>query len=144
MGMTGLRSLDQSVMTTKEWLKDVMWEAHLDDEEDAYVITRAVLQVLRDRFRIDDAVEFGAQLPMILRGVYYDGWDPSGKPEKIRSQQEFLNRVEEHIGPRQIDARRATTAVLRVLDKHMTAGEINDVKSTLPHEILELWETEEY
>jgi len=142
MGMTGLRSFDQSLVTTKQWLKDLMAELSTDDEELAYHAIRAVLHALRDRMRIDDAVEFGAQLPMLLRGVYYEGWDPSDKPEKIRNLELFYEKVDKELRPRDVNPQRACIGVFRVLENHMSPGAINDLKSTLPHVLKEIWPVE--
>ncbi|MFH0925660.1 MAG: DUF2267 domain-containing protein [bacterium] len=138
MGMTGLRSLDQSLITTKEWLNDLKQELCLEDEQDAYVIMRAVIHALRDRLPIDEAVDLGAQLPMLLRGVYYDGWDPTGKPIKIKSQSEFLAYVEEGlIG--EIDSLTITKGVFKILQKRISNGEIKDIKNNFPKDLLPLW-----
>ena len=32
-------------------------------------------------------MHLGAQLPMLLRGLYYEGWHMAGKPTKDRSAQ---------------------------------------------------------
>jgi hypothetical protein len=36
-----------------------------------------MLHVLRDRLTIQEAVQPGAQLPMLIRGLYWEGWDPA-------------------------------------------------------------------
>ena len=69
--------------------------SHLD-KADAYKALRAVLQTLRDRLPMQEAVHFGAQLPMLLRGLYYEGWKPAQTPIKM-SREEFLQAVGEKI-----------------------------------------------
>lgn len=135
---TGVRTFDQSLETTREWLQAVQEQMGLDDEQRAFRILRAVLQALRDRLTVEEAAQFAAQLPMLLQGVYYHGWTPTGKPLKIRSRQEFLDRVAEGL-MRQHDPEEACRTVFRVLEERMPGGVIEDVKRILPEPIRELW-----
>ena len=68
------------------------------------------------------------QLPMLVRGIYYEAWHPAGKPEKIRSRDEFLSRISAHFSrTRPINAEHAARAVFQVLQDHVSAGEIREV-----------------
>ena len=138
MTTTGVRTFDQSLETTKEWLQEVQELMGLDDEQRAFRVLRAVLQALRDRLTVEEAAQFAAQLPMLLQGVYYHGWTPAGKPLKIRSRQEFLDRVAEGL-MREHDPEEACRTVFRVLEDKMPGGEIEDVKRILPQPIRDLW-----
>jgi uncharacterized protein (DUF2267 family) len=138
MTTTGVRTFDHSLETTKEWLREVQDLMGLDDEQRAFRVLRAVLQTLRDRLTIEEAAQFAAQLPMFLQGVYYHGWTPTGKPIKIRSREEFLDRVAEGL-MREHDPEEACRAVFRVLEERMPGGEIEDVKRILPEPIRDLW-----
>jgi uncharacterized protein (DUF2267 family) len=110
----------------------------LDDEQRAFRFMRAVLQTLRDRLTVEEATQFAAQLPVLLQGVYYHGWTPTGKPLKIRSRQEFLDKVAEGL-IRQHDPEEACRTVFRVLEEKMPGGVIEDVKRILPEPIRDLW-----
>jgi uncharacterized protein (DUF2267 family) len=138
MTTTGVRTFDQSLETTKEWLQEVQEQMGLDDEQRAFRVMRAVLQTLRDRLTVEEAAQFAAQLPMLLQGVYFHGWTPTGKPLKIRSRQEFLDRVAEGL-LREHDPEEACRTVFRVLEEKMPGGEIEDVKRILPEPIRDLW-----
>jgi len=138
MTTTGVRTFDQSLETTREWLQDVQEQMELDDEQRAFRVMRAVLQTLRDRLTVEEAAQFAAQLPMLLQGVYYHGWTPAGKPAKIRSRAEFLDKVAEGL-LRQHDPEEACHVVFRVLERRMPGGEIEDVKRILPASIRDLW-----
>jgi uncharacterized protein (DUF2267 family) len=135
---TGVTSFDQSLNTTVGWLKDLQEEMGLDDEQRAFRVMRAVLHALRDRLTIEEVADFAAQLPMLLQGVYYHGWTPRGKPQKIRSRDEFLDRVSENL-MREHDPEEAVRAVFLVLERRMPGGEIEDVKGILPGPIRDLW-----
>jgi uncharacterized protein (DUF2267 family) len=135
---TGVRTFDQSLETTREWLHAVQEQMGLDDEQRAFRVLRAVLQTLRDRLTVEEAAQFAAQLPMLLQGVYYHGWTPTGKPLKIRSRQEFLDKVADGL-MRQHDPEKACRTVFGVLEEKMPGGVIEDVKRILPEPIRDLW-----
>lgn len=142
MSVTGIPTLDHTLSATKEWLKEVREELRLDNEEEALKAIGAVLQALRDRLTVEEAVDLAAQLPMLLQGVYYQRWQPVGKPLKLRSQQEFYQQVAKDMGMHKetkLDPQHIVPGVFRVLEKHISRGEIADVKSTLPAELLQLW-----
>jgi uncharacterized protein (DUF2267 family) len=140
MSATGLDVFDKTVQTTNPWLKEIM-EVTGPDRRKAYRVLAAVLHALRDRLTVDEAAQLGVQLPILVRGLYYDQWHhPSGKPERLRHKEEFLAPVAtelDDIGP--INPENATRAVCSVLEHHIAPGEIENVKATLPTHIRELW-----
>src|ERR1700745_3712013 len=71
---------DHTIQLTNLWLKKLIEEHHLRDRHQAYSALRAVLHALRDRLTPEQAVHFAAQLPIIVRGVYYEGWHLTAKP----------------------------------------------------------------
>jgi uncharacterized protein (DUF2267 family) len=116
-----------------------MVELGSQDRHLAYVALRATLHALRDRLTIEEAVHLGAQLPMLIRGFYYEGWTLSGKPGR-EHRAGFLSAVRECFGPDvALDPERVARAVLKVLAHHVTAGEIEDVKQLLPKDLRDLW-----
>ncbi len=137
---TGLAVLDTSLNKTKEWLKDIQEQLGIG-EEDAYAAARAVFQTLRDRLTVEESAELAAQMPMMLVGVFYDGWDPTGKPEKIRTKEAFLDLVDKRLTGR-MDPEKATRVVLGVLSKRISRGEVEDIKVNLSKKLLELWPEE--
>lgn len=135
MSETGLRQFDETLQATHIWLKDIMSEIG-EDRQVAYHALKAVLQTLRDRLTVEEAAHLGAQLPLLLRGVYYDGYRPAAQPHKSRTCDEFLQEVEQYMdGMRPIDVEEATRTVLKVLESHVSPGEVQQVKHMLPEEI---------
>ena len=140
MSATGPRVFDSTIQTTNIWLDELMREMAWDDRHKAYHALRAVLHTLRDRLPVNEAMQLAAQLPMLVRGFYFEGWNPQNKPVKERSQDVFLSHVgDAFLFDVEADARKITRAVLGVLSRHVTSGEIEDVKGILPHDIRELW-----
>jgi uncharacterized protein (DUF2267 family) len=140
MSLTGLAPFDSTIQTTNIWLNDVQEELGWLDHHRAYHALRAVLHALRDRLSVDLATGLAAQLPMLVRGFYYEGWHPHGKPVKERHKDEFLAHVTEAFREDPYaDPEHVTRAVFRVLSKHVTGGEIERVKGSLPAELRSLW-----
>jgi uncharacterized protein (DUF2267 family) len=139
MSIRSVDSVERSVHKTNEWLKQMAAELGNEDREDAWRLLKAYLQVLRDELTADEAAQLAAQLPTVLRGAFYEGFDPGHQAAKLRHRDEFLARVAERAqlpGPE--EAARAAEAATRVLKNHVTAGEIDDVLSQLPSEVREL------
>ena len=138
MSATGLAVFDETVQKTNEWLKEIA-QALGSDRHRAYQALRAVLHCLRDRLTINEAAQLGDQLPMLVRGIYYEAWHPAGKPEKIRTREEFLARIATHLSHAPIEPEDAARAVFQVLEKHVASGEISEVIQVLPQDIRTLW-----
>lgn len=140
MSATGLKVFDSTIQTTNIWLDDLMRELGWDDRHRAYHALSVVLHTLRDRLPVNEVAQFAAQLPMLVRGFFYEGWHPSGKPVKERKQEEFIAHISEAFAlDVNADPEKITRGVFKVLRKHLTGGETQDIKHCLPHEIRELW-----
>lgn len=135
---TGFENIDKTVHLTQSWLKEIELEGHFDSRQEAYASLRATLHTLRDRLPVDEATHLGAQLPMLIRGIYYEGWKPSQTPETLRSPGEFERRVRERLeGQANVDARMAIRSVFTVLDRQISQGQIEDIRSNLPDDMLQ-------
>lgn len=143
MSYTGVSAFDSTIQTTNVWLNDVMDRLGWTDKHRAYHALRAVLHALRDRLSVDHAAALGAQLPLLVRGFYYEGWHPSGKPIKERTNDEFLAHIAMAFRDTDaIDAEEVARAVFQVIAKHVSPGEIKHIKLTLPGELRSLWSEE--
>jgi uncharacterized protein (DUF2267 family) len=139
---TGVRNLDNSIDLTNVWLRDILSQLKWQSKESAYQALRGTLHAIRDRLPVEEAVDLASQLPLMIKGVYYDGWTLRDKPEKFKKE-EFARRVhaqfefDDNVNPAEV-----IRAVLRVMYRHMGEGEIRDVKFNMPKEIQE-WFPEE-
>jgi uncharacterized protein (DUF2267 family) len=137
---TSLELFDATLQKTDEWLNHLKRLLPTDDRHVAYLALRATLHALRDRITIEEVAQLGAQMPMLVRGFYYEGWDPSGKPLKIRHRQEFLDRVTSELAyVNDRDPEEIVRAVFTLLVQRVSYGEIEDVKHVLPEDIRDLW-----
>lgn len=134
------RNFNATLQKTYEWLEDVENALPFGDRQVAYHCLRAVLHVLRDRLTPEEASDLAAELPTILRGVYFEGWSPANKPVKMK-QAEFLDRVKTLLAPVAggLNPEICVSAVLHVLNKRISAGEISDIRGALPRQYRELW-----
>ncbi|MGC2408832.1 MAG: DUF2267 domain-containing protein [Methyloceanibacter sp.] len=137
---TGLDVFDTTVQETNLWLKELMERLGTYDRHRAYSTLRAVLHVLRDRIGPANAIHLGAQLPMLVRGLYYEGWHMGGTPTKERHEAEFIAHVSREL-PRADEAEieDGIRAVFGLLAKKLDFGEVVKVAGVLPKELRERW-----
>jgi len=140
MSTTGLPVFDTTVQETNLWLKAIMESLHTDDRHLAYIALRATLHALRDRIGPENAVHLAAQLPMLVRGLYYEGWRLAASQSKERTRADFLEHVRSEL-PRgsAIDPNVAVRAVFAVMWEKLDLGEVGKVIDRLPPELKELW-----
>jgi uncharacterized protein (DUF2267 family) len=140
MSNTGLPVFDTTVQETNLWLKAIMEGLHTDDRHLAYLALRSTLHALRDRLGPESAVHLAAQLPMLVRGLYYEGWRLAASQSKERTRADFLEHVRSEL-PRgsAIDPNVAARAVFAVMWAKLDLGEIGKVIDPLPEELKELW-----
>jgi uncharacterized protein (DUF2267 family) len=128
--------IDRNVEKTHVWLEEVSKQLGTDDHRQAYRVLRAYLHTLRDRLTVEEAAQLAAQLPDLIRGIYYEGWKPSATPLKYRGLNEFLDRVAAEAElPGETSASYAVGAVSEVLRRHVSAGELDDVRAQLPEDL---------
>jgi uncharacterized protein (DUF2267 family) len=98
-----------------------------------------VLHAVRDHLPVEAVVALGAQLPTLVRGFYYEGWRPAGKPLKDRRRDSFLYHLSTYFDDPSVDSEEVVRAVLRVVSRHVSRGEIENVKHCLPADLRTLW-----
>jgi uncharacterized protein (DUF2267 family) len=136
MSIRSVDAVERSVHKTNEWVKAMAAELGTDDREDAWRLLRADLQVLRDELTVDEAAQLAAQLPMVLRGAFWEGFDPGHQSQKLRHREDYLARVAERAQLRDLtEAARAAQATTRVLSEHISEGELDHVFAQLPGEV---------
>jgi uncharacterized protein (DUF2267 family) len=137
---TRISSLDRSLQKTVAWVRDLAGDLGSADFNRAWAAMRAVIQALRDRLPRDEAAHLGSQLPLVIRCLYFEGWDPSRGPAADRTREEFLTRIAlTLVNVGDLEPEDAARAVFRLLARRITTGEIEDVRSVLPKPVQELW-----
>jgi uncharacterized protein (DUF2267 family) len=140
MSMTGLEVFDTTIHKTNNWLNELMRLLDWREKRRAYEGLRATLHALRDRLTVEETAQLSAQLPMLIRGFYYEQWDPTGKPVRLRHLEDFLSAIEQELTPDYpCDSEAVARAVFALLAARIAEGEIEDVKHVVPTEIRTLW-----
>ncbi len=96
--MSELEMIDRSVEKAHVWLNDMAEELGTDDRQFAYRALRASLHAIRDRLPVEEAAQLAAQMPLLIRGIYYENWRPAATPMTYRDIDSFLERVTEEGG----------------------------------------------
>jgi uncharacterized protein (DUF2267 family) len=136
-----LEIFDASLQKTQVWVNDLISELGWEGRpHKACLALRTALHALRDRLTVEEAVHLGAQLPILIRGIYYEGWKLTGKPVKERHKSEFLEHIAKAFRDDDtVDPEKVMRAVLQVLARHISEGETRNVKHLLPKTLQELW-----
>lgn len=137
---SGLEVFDRSLQTTHIWLNEIIDELGPDKQVAWHALT-AVLRTIRDRVQPELAVHLGAQLPLLIRGAYYDQYRLTWEPERTRSLDDFLDSVVDHmrgIG-RPINPRAALHAVVRTLSRHISEGQVRKIVDAMPESVRRSW-----
>lgn len=142
MADSGLEVIDRAIHETNTWLGEISKEMNHPDRQMAYHALRGVLFTLRDRLPVEEAMHLAAQLPVLIRGFYFEGYRVAGKPVK-HDREAFLHHVSQELQQAGgASAEDATHAVLSVLARNIDEGEVRHLREMLPKDLLTLWPQE--
>jgi uncharacterized protein (DUF2267 family) len=129
-------SMDKTNVILKEIESAYGWPK--EQRNQSYAALRTVLHLLRDRMPVQESAEFAAQLPVLVRGIYFDGWKPEDVPVKL-NRDDFLYEVRQGF-PYDVEGgpERVVQVVLDTLRRHVTQGEWQDVKDTMPNDLAQM------
>jgi uncharacterized protein (DUF2267 family) len=138
MSSSGLEVFDRTVQETNVWLGEITDDLG-PDRQVAYRVLRAVLHALRDRLTVEQAAHLSAQLPMLIRGIYYEAYQPAKTPTAIRSRAEFLSGISNQLSDiRPVDPEDACLSVLGCMHRHLSPGQLEKVIRALPEHVRQL------
>jgi len=138
--MTGHHDFDHAAHEGNLWLRK------LDDRlgplaaGQSYLALRATLHVLRDRLTPEQAVHLSAQLPLAIRGLFFESWKMSRTPTRVHSIDEFCEEVSSHLPAAfSLEIVMAVAAVFDVMWTELDPGEIAKIVDALPRPLHTLW-----
>lgn len=135
---------DQYAAKGNEVLHLITQELEVPSEKAARIL-RSVIQALRNHLSMEESMQFLAQLPMAIKALYVDQWDPRAQAPRIRHVDQFLSEI------RQLDpltagydfgndesAQKAVRSVFKALGYYVSEGEWNNIKALLPKDLKKL------
>ena len=139
MSDLGLNVFDTTVRETHGWLNEI-GESLGPDKQRQYHALRAVLFALRDRMTVDEAFHLSAQLPLLVRGIFWEGYNPTGKPETYRDRAAFLDRVSGwlELSP-PLDPEDSARAVFQAVARNIEPGQLEQVRHMMPEPVRDLF-----
>ncbi len=140
MKTTGITAIDHAPQVVAEWLNLLQQDLGWPDRSRAYLLLRATLHAIRDFLSVDEAADLSAQLPLLIRGIFFDGWVPAKTPAKARSVDDFLDRVTNAFsGDPLAEPDVAVAAVFSVLRRQISPGEYQQVAWAMRKPLRDLW-----
>jgi uncharacterized protein (DUF2267 family) len=135
-----IKAIQKTIQTSSRYLKLMMESGKFRDNNEAFVLLRAALKALRDRVEPGEAIHLGSQLPALLRGFYFEGWDFKGQKSQSRKVEEFLGEVRKHLnGHDNIDLAKTVPEAMKVVLDMIDQGEAVQLLHNIPKEIRELY-----
>lgn len=137
MPTTEIPLIEQSTQKTYAWINDLAQElGRPEDQHYAFRVLRAFLHTLRDRMPVEETAHLAAQLPELLRGVYFEGWRPHATPQRYHDLDSFLERLAKAGDlAGETEAAYAGEAAARVMHRRLAAGELDKVALIMPRPV---------
>lgn len=131
---------ERTVHEAHDWVNELSGRLGWTSERDVLRLLRTVLCNIRDHLPVNEMAQFSAQLPIMLRGMYFEGWQPKNTPTKDRHVADFIAAVEDEVGD-VLDylGTEDITAVFKVINARVSRGEVEDVRANLPQALKDMW-----
>lgn len=139
MSGTSIAVFTQAAQQAQQWVNELADDLDWPQRR-AYHLLRCVLHAVRDWLPQQEMTDLAAQFPALIRGIYFEGWKPLATPVENRRKEDFIARVEAAFANDRLnDPDAAVSAVFRLLDRHISRGEIEEVRNALKKPLQDLW-----
>jgi uncharacterized protein (DUF2267 family) len=139
MTHTTIPTFTQAAQQAQQWVNELAADLNWNERR-AYHLLRSVLHTLRDFLSPEEMADLSAQLPVLVRGVYFEGWQPQEAPVWQRKKEDFVALVAKDFSQDFLDdPDGAIAAVFRLLDRHVSKGEIVQVRNSMKKSLRHLW-----
>lgn len=145
-----LKNFDQHAQKGNEFLNHLATElGDKSNREGASRILRAVFRTLRNHLTLEENFQLLAQLPVVLKGIYVDGWAPMKKPPNVtRKLDGFYSEIMQEEGylawkdfSNEEEIAKAVKAVFKVMSDYVSKGQYEDMQAVLPKELKVLFKS---
>ncbi|UWR21837.1 DUF2267 domain-containing protein [Sulfitobacter sp. S190] len=140
MTTQGLEVIDHTVHLTHEWINELARRLEYASHRTSLRLLRVVLHRIRDHLSVDEAAQLSAQLPVMIRGFFFEGWVPKVTPIKERRGEDFVSFIHKQMDQtRDFRGVADITCVFDLLNARISRGEIEDVRARLPEYLRAMW-----
>ncbi len=139
MAATRITSFTHAAEHAQQWVNELAEDLNWDERR-AHHLLRSTLHAIRDWLSPEEMADLSAQLPTLVRGIYFEGWRPHAAPAAKRSREDFIERIRLDFGDDRLnDPAAAIAAVFRLLDSRLSLGEIVQVRNSMKKSLRDLW-----
>jgi len=140
MSSKKIQVFERTTHEAHEWINELSDRLEWVSERDVLRMLRSVLVSVRDHLPVNEMAQFSAQLPIMLRGMFFEGWQPKNTPVAERHAQLFIDRIAAEVGDvTEYRGAEDITAVFKLLNNRISIGEIEDVRANLPQALRDIW-----
>ncbi|WP_299417787.1 DUF2267 domain-containing protein [uncultured Sulfitobacter sp.] len=140
MTTQGLEVIDHSVHLTHEWINELAGRLDWTSKRSALRLMRVTLHRIRDHLLVDELAQMSAQLPVMIRGFFFEGWVPKDTPIKERHEEEFITFVGHQMADTsEYRGRDDIKCVFDLLNARLSRGEVEDIRASLPQDLRDMW-----
>lgn len=142
MTAQGLEVIDQSVHLTHEWINELAGRLGWSSKRSALRLMRVTLHRIRDHLLVNEVAQLSAQLPVMIRGFFFEGWVPKYTPIRERHEEEFIAFIRQQMNDtEEYRGRDDIKCVFDLLNARISRGEVEDIRASLPQDLRDLWPT---
>ena len=116
-----------------------------NDTDHALRILQSVFKELRRRIIPDESLHIISQLPLMLKGMYVDGWNINEPLSEAKTFHEFLNEIRDNTGKSDDPdfaneelARKKIMIVFKELKKYIPDNELDQLRDELPTDVAKM------
>lgn len=140
MKATGITTIDHAPQVVAEWLNLLQEDLGWPGQSRAYLLLGETRHAVRDFLTVEEAADLSAQLPFLIRGIFFEHWVPAKTAAKVRSLDDFLARVTKAFASDPlVEPKVAVNAVFALLRRQISPGEYRQVTWAMRNPLRNLW-----
>jgi uncharacterized protein (DUF2267 family) len=140
MPRTGISAFSRCAEQAQKWVNELGEDLNWSDARRAYHLMKLVLHAARDWVSAKAVADLSSQLHLVMRGMFFEGWDPQRVSLAYRKRLDFIVRSEADFedSPLVMPAK-AVGKVFALLERKLPGGELSQVRDSMPKSLRRLW-----